>query len=195
MAVDGAPPLEVIDDADAQQPGFLGAAWAANDTLIYSSGTRLQRVSAGGGGTPEPLTPEPEGAPRMLTAPFILPGERAVLFGMNEGGNDGVAVLDLATGEQKVLVEGGDNPMYASTGHIVFARGTTLMAVPFNLAELTVTGDPVAMLQGVRHPAGNAQPTTRCPRTGRSSTCPAARKVGPRRSSGSIATAASSSAP
>ena len=116
----------------------------------------MQRVSAGGGGTPEPLTPEPEGAPRILTAPFILPGERAVLFGMNEGGNDGVAVLDLATGEQKVLVEGGDNPMYASTGHIVFARGATLMAVPFNLAELTVTGDPVAILQGVRHPAGNA---------------------------------------
>ena len=35
-----------------------------------------------------------------------------------------------------MLVDGGDNPIYVSTGHIVFARGTTLMAVPFTSAEL-----------------------------------------------------------
>jgi Tol biopolymer transport system component len=149
VAVDGALPDEIIDDAHAQQPAFLGGAWAANDTLIYSSGRRLQRVSADGG-TPEQLTPEPEAAASGITTPFILPGERAVLF--NETPTDDVAVLDLTTGEKKVLVRDGDNPMYASTGHIVFARGTTLMAVRFNLAELTVTGEPVVVLQGVRHP-------------------------------------------
>ena len=152
VAVDGAPPMEIIDDQ-----ALLGAAWATDDTLIYSSLTRLQRVSAGGGGTPEPLTPESEGGTRQLTAPFLLPGERAVLFGVNEGGNQSVAVLDLATGEQKILAEGGDNPMYASTGHLVFARGTTLMAAPFNLAELTVMGEPVALLQGIRHPPGGGR--------------------------------------
>ena len=40
---------------------------------------------------------------------MLLPGGRAVLFGMNEGGDERVAVLD-STGEQKVLVEGGENP-------------------------------------------------------------------------------------
>ena len=37
-----------------------------------------------------------------------------------------------------------------TTGHLVFARGTTLMAAPFNLAELAVTGEPVALIQGIR---------------------------------------------
>ena len=190
VAVDGAPPLEMIDD----EPIFLGAAWTTDDTLIYSTGTRLQRVSAGGGGTPEPLTPEVEGA--FVVAPVLLPGERAVLFGTLEGQTERVAVLDLTTGEQKILIEGAANPMYASTGHVVFVRGTTLMAARFNLAELTVTGEPVALLQGVRHQRATRRPTTRCPRPGRSSMSPAARRTSrAQRSSGLTATAGPLSAP
>jgi serine/threonine-protein kinase len=154
VAVDGASQLVIIDD----QPRccFIGASWAANDTLVYSWARRLYRVSATGGGTPEPLTPEPEGVPTVRAAPFLLPGERAVLFGMNEGGNAGVAVLDLATGEQKRLID-GSAPKFTSTGHLVFARRPgTLMAAPFDLATLTVTGEPVEMLRGVRHPGDGA---------------------------------------
>ena len=84
--------------------------------------------------------------------------------------------------------------MYASTGHIVFARGTTLMAVPFNSAELAVTGGPVAILQGVRHHAGTAADYA-LSATGRSSMCPGGEGGEGARSSGSIATAQSSSAP
>jgi serine/threonine-protein kinase len=153
VSVDGAPSLEVAPDP---QPAFLSGAWGADDTIIYSAGTHLQRVSAGGGGTPEPVTPEPEGGTGpVFPAPVLLPGERAVLFGVVEGDSERVAVLDLETGEQKILVDGGQNPFYASTGHLVFARGTTLMAAPFSVAELAVTGEPVAVLPGVRHPGGN----------------------------------------
>jgi len=137
--------------ADDPQPLFLGAAWASDDTLIYSSGLQLHRVSALGGGVPQPLTVALESAPASLTAPVLLPGERAVLFGDNIPGLERVGVLDLTTGKRKILIEGGQNPVYAATGHLVFARGTTLMAAPFNLAELAVTGEPVAVLQGVRH--------------------------------------------
>jgi hypothetical protein len=38
----------------------------------------------------------------------------------------------------------------------VFARGSTLMAVPFRPAELAVTGEPVALVQNVRRPPGGA---------------------------------------
>jgi Tol biopolymer transport system component len=151
VSVDGAPSLEVAPDP---QLAFLSGAWGADDTIIYSAGTHLQRVSAGGGGTPEPLTPEPEsGTGPALPAPVLLPGERAVLFGVVDGESERVAVLDLETGEQKILVDGGQNPFYASTGHLLFARGTTLMAAPFNVAELAVTGEPVAVLPGIRHPS------------------------------------------
>ncbi len=87
---------------------------------------------------------------------MLLPGGRAVLFHAIEGGNDFVDVLDLETGKAKRLVEGGANPFYADSGHIVFARGTTLMAVPFKASELAVTGEPVALIQGVRRTPGGA---------------------------------------
>jgi Tol biopolymer transport system component len=148
VPVDGGRPLDIVADPEV----FVGAAWASDDTLIFSSGSQLHRVSAGGGGVPQPLTAAPTSAPApALVAPMLLPGEHAVLFGDIAGDNQRVAVLDLTTGERKILIESGTNPVYAATGHLVFARGTTLMAAPFDLAKLAVKGEPVAVLQGVRH--------------------------------------------
>jgi eukaryotic-like serine/threonine-protein kinase len=152
VAVSGGQPLKMIDD-----PGsFIGAAWAADDSLIFSTGTSLNRVSVGGGGTPERLTPESDADAVFYVAPTLLPGERAVLFNRRDGGAQRVAVLDLETGEQRILSEGGKNPVYAASGHVVFVRGTTLMAVPFDLDRLRVTGEPVALLQDVRSPGAGA---------------------------------------
>jgi serine/threonine-protein kinase len=149
-SIDGAPPLKIADDPTS----FTGGDWTAEDTIVYTTSDRLWRVSAGGGSPPEPLTPE-SSETQGFASPTMLPGGKAVLFGLIGGGTERIGVLDLKTGERKILVEGGQNPNYVATGHIVFARGTTLMAVPFNVAELALTGEPVAMLQGVRHP--NAQ--------------------------------------
>ena len=150
VAIDGRPTVKMFD---TPTPAFLGAAWTADNTIIYSSGAILERVSAGGGGAPEPLLVERVN--RGVAAPMLLPGGRAVLFHAVERGNDFVAVVDLETGEEKTLAEGA-NPAYADSGHIVFARGTTLMAVPFETTELAVTGEPVALIQGVRRTAGGA---------------------------------------
>jgi hypothetical protein len=53
-----------------------------------------------------------------------------------------IAVLELSTGKRRVLVEAGSNAHYASTGHLVYARVGALLAVPFDLARLEVTGSP-----------------------------------------------------
>jgi Tol biopolymer transport system component/predicted Ser/Thr protein kinase len=147
VAIDGAPPIKMLD---APEPAFLGATWTEDDTLVYSSGRSLYRISAGGGGTPKLLTDEQVDA--FYASPVLLPGGHAVLFGSIVDGTESVAVLDLDTGEQKIVIEGGQNATYAQSGHIVFARGSTLMAAPFNPAELALTGEPVAMIQGIRHP-------------------------------------------
>jgi serine/threonine-protein kinase len=147
VPIGGGQPLEIAEDP----PLFLGAAWASDDTLIFSSGPQLHRISAGGASMPQPVTAAPAGAPTPgLAAPVLLPGERAVLFTENAD-IQRVAVLDLTTGDRGTLIEGGTNPMYTATGHLVFARGTSLMAVPFDLAGLAVRGEPVTVLQGVRH--------------------------------------------
>jgi serine/threonine-protein kinase len=151
VAIDGRPSVKVMD---MPQPTFVGATWAADNTIVYSSALQLNRVSAAGGGTPKVLLGERGG--RTALAPVLLPNGRGVVFHAVENGVDRVAVVDLETGQEKTLIEGGSNPAYVDTGHLVFARGNTLMAASFDAAELAITGDPVALVQGVRRPAGGA---------------------------------------
>jgi serine/threonine-protein kinase len=151
IPIEGGPPVKILDPP---VPGFIGASWAADNTLIYSSGFRLQRVSAAGGASPMPLTPATEG--RLVASPVPLPGGRAVVFHILAGDTNQIAALNLETKLEKSLVDGASNMSYLDTGHLVFARGDTLMAVPFNVPELALAGDPVSLVQGIRHPAGGA---------------------------------------
>jgi serine/threonine-protein kinase len=57
-----------------------------------------------------------------------------------------IGVYSLETGEQEVLIEGGIFGRYVPTGHLVYVRAGTLMAVPFDLAHLEVTGPPAPVL-------------------------------------------------
>ncbi len=148
VPIDGGTPLKIVDNP----PAFVGASWASDNSIVYSGGTSLYRVSAGGGGKPELLTGGP-GTQFQFAAPVFLPGNRAVLVSVNDADDQRVGVFDLQTGELNIVIEGGvQNPTYSSTGHVVFARGTTLMAAPFDIDRLEVTGDAVALIEGVRHP-------------------------------------------
>jgi serine/threonine-protein kinase len=89
----------------------------------------------------------------FLASPVVLPGGRAVMYGVVENSAERVAVFDLQTREQKIIIENGQNAFYSDTGHVVFARGTTIMAAPFDASEREVTGEPVAMIENVRHPS------------------------------------------
>lgn len=151
VSIDGGASFKITEDPE---PIFLGAAWASDDTLIFSSGAQLHRISATGGGMPQPLTAAPAGAAApSFAGPMLLPGERAVHFVDLASDIERVAALDLTTGERRILIEGASSPAYSATGHLVFARGTSLMAVPFDLAELAVKGEPEVVLRGVRHPS------------------------------------------
>jgi hypothetical protein len=59
-----------------------------------------------------------------------------------------IVVSSLQTGERRDLV-GRTSPRYALTGHLVYAQGATLMAVPFDPQRLALTGSPVPVLEGV----------------------------------------------
>ena len=151
-------------------PFAEGGSWGPGDTIVFAadfsgsggvgppSGTGLHRVSANGG-RPESLAiPDPDRGEEEYQHPQILPGGKAVLFDIFRGSIEDyqTAVLSLETGEQKILVEGGRNPRYAPTGHLVYelAETGTLMAVLFDLDSLEVTGGAVPILEGVRHARG-----------------------------------------
>jgi len=55
----------------------------------------------------------------------------------------------LKSGERKVLVEGGSDARYVPTGHLLYVRSGTLLAVPFDLKRLEVNGAAVPIVEGV----------------------------------------------
>ncbi len=90
--------------------------------------------------------------------PEALPNGRGVIFTIDYGGNQAqdLAALDLATETHHVLVQGAF-PRYSPTGHITYVTaGGTLMAVPFDQDKLTLTGDPVAIAEGLDLRTGDA---------------------------------------
>jgi eukaryotic-like serine/threonine-protein kinase len=132
-----------------------GATWGADGAIIFATNnieTGLWRVSEDGG-VPTQLT-RPNRARGELdhTWPELLPGDRAVLFTVrSEGGPAAarVAVLDLQTGAQKVLLEHARNARYLASGHLVYTVKDGLHAVAFDADRLEKRGTPVPVLSTV----------------------------------------------
>jgi serine/threonine-protein kinase len=84
----------------------------------------------------------------------VLPGAKAIIFTVSTGGissfNDArIDLYMLDTKKRKTLIQGGFSPRYSPSGHIVYAHGGSLYAVPFDARRLEVTGPPVKVVDGV----------------------------------------------
>ena len=117
--------------------------------------TGLARVSANGG-TPAPLTtPDTSTGERTHRWAQVLPGGQAALFTVGMTGGTSfdearIGIVTLATGKTHLLSERGFYARYVSSGHLVYVRGDTLLAAPFDLRRLEVTGASVPVLEGLR---------------------------------------------
>jgi serine/threonine-protein kinase len=153
----GGPPSTVArlpTDYDGP-PRTVGASWGDGDVIVFATPEAVWRVAASGG-TPEIVVKPGEGE-YAFKLPQMLPGGREVLFTLQKTlwrwDDAQIVVRSLVTGEQKVLLDDGADARYVPSGHLVFVRRGTLMAVPFDPARLTVTGAPVAMIDGVMQAA------------------------------------------
>jgi eukaryotic-like serine/threonine-protein kinase len=126
--------------------GF-GGSWARDGTIYFSTdyNSAIYKVSSLGG--PIETLVDRSVPFRIQFFPEILPANRGVLFSSQ---TYGLGVHDLRTQKRKRLLEFGSFPRYAPTGHILFARGNTLEAVPFDLDQLQAAGPPIPLLDGVR---------------------------------------------
>ena len=131
-----------------------GANWGRDDRIVFTGGTApgISRVSAEGG-APEILTkPDLKREESSHHLPFSLPNGKGLLFTIMRHGWDSqprIALLRLDTHEWHVLLSDATDARYVSTGHLVFLRQGTLMAVRFDLAGLEVLGQPVALVDNV----------------------------------------------
>ena len=95
--------------------------------------------------------------PRQYKYPQLLPGGRYLLHHVShtEGGRRSIAVTEIATGEQKIVFEGGFAPRYVPTGHLLVAQEDLLLGMTFDLETLKV-GPPVPVLRGLATDFGGA---------------------------------------
>ena len=148
IAVSGGAAVAIADVG----PSVTGVSWGADDMILF--GRREQgiwRVPAAGG-TPEALIEVAEG--EVAYGPQMLPGGESVLFTLRpaaaETWNEAeVVVQSLVGGDRVVLVEGGRDARYVSTGHLVYALAGVLLAVPFDVDTRAVVGGPVPLVDGV----------------------------------------------
>jgi serine/threonine-protein kinase len=154
----GGTPLPIADMPSGS--GYIGAAWSADNAIIFGTGNGgLMRVSPGG--TPEALT-QVDHTKNQLSHRFprLLPGGRALLFTIypadGQPDNMQIGVLDLQSGEHRVIISGGASPTYVDSGHIVYGHAGTLRAVRFDPDRLEVQGNPVVVLEGIVTKSGGA---------------------------------------
>ena len=130
------------------------ACWLEDDTIVFADEQKygLWQVAVSGG------------EPRRLTTPLkFLDGERehshlfphalpegkGVLFTVASPGQIRIATFSFETNQYRTLIPRGSCAQYVQTGHLVYSLAGDLLAVPFDLEAMKVTGPSVPVVEGV----------------------------------------------
>jgi len=156
VPIDGSGPAAIICETTIP----TGASWGADDTIVFArERDGLWRVPGAGGAAQAILKPDRTKGEYKFLSPQLLPGDGAILFTLTHTpfptweDDTEVVVLVMATGERKVLVHGGADGRYLPSGHLVYLRKGTLMAMPINHKGFTTTGGAIALIGDVMQSA------------------------------------------
>jgi Tol biopolymer transport system component/tRNA A-37 threonylcarbamoyl transferase component Bud32 len=141
---------------EGESGGFpFGLHWPVPDAIMFANSDGIVRMPAAGGAL-ELLVAAGEN--ERIYSPKLLPGGEAVLFTSATADPDQltdydgaqVVVQSIGGDDRTVIWEGGSAAQYLPSGHLLYAQGNALFALPFDLATRSVSGGPVAMLDGLR---------------------------------------------
>jgi hypothetical protein len=153
-AIAGGPPQTL-----ATTGPIRGADWGADGRILVgltATAGRLLELSPSGG---EPATIFTAGPQQRASYPQLLPDVGAVLFtlgGATALERHDLYVLRLATKEHWKVMDDAALGRVVATGHLIFVRSGTLMAVPFDRSRLQAVGTPVPVIEGIRVESGGA---------------------------------------
>jgi serine/threonine-protein kinase len=137
-------------------PPPAGVTWGGDNTILFGRGSSgIWRVS-GDGGTPERIIAVEAG--ERAHGPQLLPDGRTVLFTLARTASwdeAQIVVQSLDGATRKTVISGGTDARYLPTGHLVYALGNNVLAVPFDPTSGRVNGGPVSLIQGVVRFGGN----------------------------------------
>ncbi len=140
-----------------------GGEWLDDGTIVfcpyYYGG--IERVASSGGAVTVVSKVDRAAGERSHRWPRALPDGKTILYSVGLGGSwDTARVVAhrLDTGERKVVLNGGTDARYVPTGHLVYVRGPSLYAVPFDVDALEIRGESSEVVSGVaNHSAGGAE--------------------------------------
>lgn len=149
----GGAPITICDAAVLR-----GGTWNADGTIVFTPGPNVPLfvVSASGGTVTTVTRLDSLRKENSHRWPSFLPDGRHFLYlartvtagSQGEGGLICLASLDGKV--NKILVPAVSNAVYAS-GHILYVRGTTLVAHLFDESSLELKGEPITITDGVTY--------------------------------------------
>jgi serine/threonine protein kinase/Tol biopolymer transport system component len=141
--------------ADASEP--RGGAWGPGDRIVFCPEYRdgLWSVSAAGGEARRLTELDPERGEKSHRWPVFLPDGRHILFLVqtDEGGStsdhSSIEAQSLDDGRRTRVLDANSSMAFAPPGNLLFWRGGSLYAQPFDARRFVIEGDPVRLADDV----------------------------------------------
>ncbi len=135
-------------------PAARGGAWGSSGVILFTPGPRdvIHQVSVAGGAS-APITQLDTKLHTTHRWPFFLPDGRHFLYLASnhsdpQGEQNGIYVASLDGKLNRFLVSSPAGAVYAH-GNLLFVRESTLLAQPFDLNSLSLSGSPHPIVDGV----------------------------------------------
>jgi serine/threonine protein kinase len=149
--VAGGPVIPLVAGVDPR-----GGTWNRDGLILFTrnSAGPVVRVAADGGPVTDATVLDSTLAESTHRYPHFLPDSRHFLYlarkaGAGKGENPTIYVGEIDSNERKPVLEVASNVIYAS-GHLLYVRGTVLVAQRFDLGSFEVTGPAVPLVDDAR---------------------------------------------
>jgi Tol biopolymer transport system component/DNA-binding winged helix-turn-helix (wHTH) protein len=136
----GGPPVTICSDCNA----VFGGTWNRDGVILITSGTTktLMRISVARGEA-KPLRPLVQGETGQGWPEFLPDGKHYLYFSTGKAPyQQGIYAASLDSNDRTFLVATNTNAAYVQSGQLLFTRGSTLMAQPFDIGSLKLSGEP-----------------------------------------------------
>ena len=146
VEVSGGPAQNICDAAAPS-----GGTWNSSGTIVFSSNNKLYRVLAAGGQPSEIAAPDASQHETSYRYPYFLPDGRHYLYQAvsSDAAKTAIFVGAIDSKEKTHVMESESEAAYAAPGYLLFTRGVTLFAQPFDAKKLSLTGEAVLVADQV----------------------------------------------
>jgi serine/threonine-protein kinase len=144
------------------EQNLMHGTWADDDILyaVTLDISGLAAIPAAGGAPKEVLKVDFAKGERQPQSPYALSGKNTILLTMASADTETfddarIVAFQPRTGEKRTLVEGGANPRFSRSGHLLYAHDGKILAVRFDPDQLKVSGQPLVVIEGVHMSRNN----------------------------------------